>query len=142
MKSCRLSRSESVPNTPVDGVKGWERQVGLWTYLGVLVVTTGSVLLAPRTSGISLLWAPVASLCVWLLCRRKSTFVETHAREAFNVLLSTMFFAGASLVFGMGAVLVMPFVALYGAACLGCGAWHAGRGWSFQAPVCCRLSRG
>lgn len=118
----------------------WERSYAMWIHLAGLI---GGVS-AAMSSGISLPFAVLAVLILWLIRRDESPFVDDHGREAVNFQISILIYAlvvvpvAAIVTCGVGALLVLP-IAVLAVVGTSMGASAANRGEYFRYPATIRV---
>ncbi len=133
------SSDECATSGPVPGVQRRERLTSVWLYISAPLACVAAVVVATYIHPAFVLSPPLVVGILWLVLRRKSTFVDTHGREVISIVLATMLLFGASVFLGSAAVLVWPLIVAFVVICFVCGGWHAVTGWNYRAPICCHL---
>ena len=118
----------------------WERTFAMWTHLAGLIGGVAAAL----SAGVSLPFALLAVLILWLIKRDESVFVDDHGREAVNFQISLLIYAlvlfpiAVLLTCGLGFVLIIP-IAILAVVGTASAASAANRGEYYRYPATLRF---
>jgi uncharacterized protein len=117
-----------------------ERTYAMWTHLAGLIGGVAAAL----SAGISLPFALLAVLILWLIRRETSPFIDDHGREAVNFQISLVIYAlilvpaAAMITCGLGLILIIP-IAILAVVGTAMAASAASKGAYFRYPATIRL---